>query len=133
MIIGEQKMNRKLTSVSEYEAITNTVANYIEALRTGNIDILADSFHKDSVAYGTVGGKLVGGSSNPTIDFIKKYGKAPDLNVHIDVLDVTPSSAVVRIIAEKDAIGADSVEYQLLMKIAEGWTIVAKAFHEFEK
>ena len=126
-------MNRKLVSVSEYEAVMKTVANYIEALRTGNIDMLADSFHEDSVAYGTVGGKLVGGSSNPTTDFIKKYGKAPDINTQIDILDITPSSAVVRIVAEKDAIGAETVEYQLLMKIAEGWTIVAKAFHEFEK
>jgi len=125
-------VNQKKIPASEYIAVTDVVAKYIEALQIGSVERLADSFHKDAIAYGTVSGKLVGGSSNPTADFIRNYGKSPEIEAHIDVLDITPTTAVVRIIMEKDAIGSDCIEYQTLVKLDEGWAIVAKAFHQFD-
>lgn len=124
-------MNQKAVSVKEYEEVINTIAKYIEALRVGSVAMLTDSFHKDSVAYGTVNGQLVGGASNPTADFIRNYGKSPDIEAHVDVLDITPTTAVVRIVSEKDAVGSDCIEYQTLIKLDKGWAIVAKVFHQF--
>ena len=125
-------MSQKPMRVNEYNAVTATVLRYIEALRVGSVDMLTESFHKDAVTYGTVDGKLVGGANNPTADFIKKHGKSPEIDAHIDVLDITPTSAVVRIVMEKDAIGADCIEYQTLIKLDEGWTVIAKVFHQFD-
>ena len=124
-------MNKKTVSSKEYKEVVNTTTKYIEALRIGSVDMLADSFHKDSVAFGTVDGRLVGGSGNPTVDFIKTKGKSPDIEAHIDVLDITPTTAVVRIVTEKDAVGSDCIEYQTLIKLDKGWAIVAKVFHQF--
>ena len=126
-------MNQRTVSAEECNNVSNLAAKYAEALRTGNIDVLADIFHKDSVTYGTVEGKLMGGASNPTIDFIKNYGKSPDIVYHIDVLDITPSTAIVRIASEKDAVGSDCNDYLSFIKIDGNWKVIAKVFHQFDK
>jgi len=126
-------VNQKMVSANEYKDVTRVAAKYVEALRIGNIDMLGDIFHKDSVTYGTVNGELVGGgSSNPAAEFIKINGKSPELDAHIDVIDITPTTAVVRIIMEKDAIGSDCNENLLLIKLDGGWTVIAKVFHQFD-
>lgn len=127
-------MNKKMVPAREYKNVTNVAAKYVEALRTGNIDVLAEIFHKNSVTYGTVDGRLVGGgSSNPAADFIRMNGKSPEIDAHIDVLDMTPTTAVVRIVMEKDAVGSECNDNLVLIKLDEGWTVIAKVFHQFEK
>ena len=127
-------MKQKLVSANEYKDVARVAASYIEALRTGSVDMLSGIFHEDSVTYGTVEGELVGGSAgNPTADFIKTYGKSPDLEAHIDVLDLSPGTAVVRVVMEKDAIGSECNENLVLIKLDQGWTVIAKVFHQFDK
>lgn len=126
-------MNQKMVSADEYNEVRNLITNYVEAVKNGDIDMLAEVFHKNSMACGTVNGELVGGiaGSNPTIEFIKQHGKSSQLVYSIDVLDITPTSAMVRVITEKDAIGTDCTEYLTLVKLNEGWTIISKVFHQF--
>lgn len=124
-------MNQRMGSAQDYEEVAQVAFKYIEAIRTGNVDILADVFHKDAVAYGTVNGELVGGSGNPAVEFIKRNGNSPDIESHVDVLDITPTTAAVRIVMEKDAIGSDCNANLLLIKVNEGWTVFAKVFHQF--
>lgn len=124
-------MKQKMVSANDYKDVTAVAARYIEALRVGSIDMLADIFHKDAVTYGTVNGELVGGTGNPTIDFIKANGKSSEIDSHIDVIDITPTTAVIRLVTEKDAIGSDCNENLMLIKLSEGWTVIAKVFHQF--
>ncbi len=126
-------MIKKMVSVNDYEEVQNVAARYVEALRAGDIDMLANIFNKSAVTYGTVDDTLVGGSGNPTVDFIKQNGKSPEIESHIDVLDITPTTAVVRIVLEKDAIGSDCNENLLLLKLDTTWTVIAKVFHQFDK
>jgi len=125
-------MNQRTVSTDEYKAVANVAAKYIEAIRTGSIDMLMETFHKNSVTYGFVDGELRGGASNPAVDFIKNYGASPDLDAHIDVLDITPATAVVRIVTGNDAAGSDCDEYLTLIKLDTGWTIIAKTFYQFD-
>lgn len=124
-------MKQKLVSIGDYEAVTYVAGKYIEALQIGSIDLLVDLFHEGAVTYGTVNGELVGGAGNPAADFIKSNGKSPEIESHIDVLDITPTTAVVRIVMEKDAIGSDCNDNLLLIKLGKGWKIIAKVFHQF--
>lgn len=124
-------VNQKKVSANDYKEVTNVAAQYVEALRIGSIDMLADIFHKHAVTYGTVNGELVVGTGNPTVDFIKANGKSPEIITHIDVIDITPTTAVVRLVMEKDAIGSDCNENLMLIKRNDGWTVVAKVFHQF--
>lgn len=126
-------MNQRTVSANEYNEVVNIATKYIEALRIGSVDMLADIFHKDCVTYGAVNGQLIGGANNPTADFIKNYGKSPDIVSHIDVLDITPTSAVVRIIMAKDAVDSDCNDYLTFIKLDQGWKVIAKVFHQFDK
>lgn len=126
-------MNQKIVSANDYKDVTNVAARYIEALKIGSINMLAEIFHKDAVTYGTVNGEIVGGTGNPTIDFIKTNGKSPEIVSHIDVIDITPTTAVVRLVMEKDATDSDCNENLMLIKSNDGWTVIAKVFHQFDK
>ncbi len=125
-------MNQRTVSAEEYNNVANVAAKYVEALRIGSVDMLAEIFHKDSVTYGTVNGELLGGTGNPTADFIQNYGASPEIITHLDVLDITPTTAVVRIVMEKDAVGSDCNDYLSFIKQEEGWKVIAKVFHQFE-
>lgn len=95
--------------------------------------MLSESFHKNSMTYGTVDGKLMGGDLDATVDFIRKHGQSPEIEAHVDVLDITPTSAVVRAVSEKDAVDSDVIEFLTLIKIDGRWTIIAKVFHQFDR
>lgn len=133
IICKESNVNKKIASVIDYKSVADTVSRYVEAIRTGNIDMLDDVFHKAAVTYGIVEGHLMGGISNPAVDFIKMNGESPELDSHIDVLDMTSTTAVVRLITEKDAIGTDCCEYLTLIKFDTGWAIISKVFLQFDK
>lgn len=125
-------MNQKTVSANEYNNVTNIVAKYVEAIRIGDIDMLADIFHEKAIACGTVNGEFVGGSgSNPAADFIKQNGKSPEIVFCVDVLDITPTTAIVRLVMEKDAIGAECNAYLTLVKLGGDWSVIAKVFHQF--
>ena len=124
-------MIKKTVSAKDYEDVAGIAAKYVEALRQGDVDVLAELFYANAVTYGTVDGRLVGGAGNPAADFISTYGKSPEIESHIDVLDITPTTAAVRIVLEKDAIGSDCHENLLLVRLDKGWSIVGKVFHQF--
>ena len=126
-------MNKKTVPVSAYQAVIDTVSRYVEAVRSGSVEMLKETFKSDSVTYGFVGGELMGGAGNPTVQFIEAYGKSSEIESHIDVLDMTPVTAVVRLMTEKDAIGTDCCEYLTLVKADQGWVIISKAFMQFDK
>ena len=127
-------MNQKTTPDNDYNEVINATAKCVEAVRTGNIDMLADIFHEDCVTYGTVDGKLMGGAGgNPTADFIKNYGPSPEMISRIDVLDITPTTAIVRVANEKDAVDSKCNDYLSFIKIDNHWTVIAKVFHQFDK
>lgn len=45
---------------------------------------------------------------------------------------ITPSTAVVRVDMENDAIGADYNDYLTLIKIEGVWKVIAKVYHQFD-
>jgi len=123
--------NTKIVATSEYEAVIATARMYVEGLRIGIPEKVASAFHPDAVMYGFTNGELLGGPIRNLVEFVEKHGEAPDIAARLDVLAITPTTAVVRVDMEKDAIGADYNDYLTLLKSADGWKIVAKVFHQF--
>ena len=52
--------------------------------------------------------------------------------VCIDVLAITPTTAVVRVDMERDAIGDDYTDFDTLIKLDGTWQIIAKGFPMYE-
>ncbi len=125
--------NVKTVSTRDYEEVVSTVTKYVEGLRIGSVENVAEAFHKDAVMYGFTEGKLLGGPITNLYDFVQKNGTAPDIKTRLDVLAITPTTAVVRVDMEKDAIGADYTDFHTLLKLGDTWRIVAKVYHMYER
>ncbi|MGJ7497157.1 nuclear transport factor 2 family protein [Variovorax sp. RT4R15] len=124
--------NIKTVSTSDYNAVVAVAQKYVEGLRTGSPEGVGEAFHKDAVMYGFTNGELLGGPIGNLFDFVRKNGKAPEILTRLDVLAITPTTAVIRIDMEKDAIGADYNDYLTLIKINGDWKVIAKVYHQFE-
>ena len=81
--------------------------------------------------YGFLNGKLLGGPIGNLYTFVEANGDAPNSVARVDILAITPTTAVVRVDMEKDAIGADYNDYLTMIKIEGEWTVIAKVFHQF--
>jgi Putative lumazine-binding len=124
--------NIKAVPTNEYNAVIAVAQKYVEGLRIGSVEGIAEAFHKDAVMYGFTNGELLGGPIGNLFDFVRKNGKAPEITTRLDVLAITPTTAVVRVDMEKDAIGADYNDYLTLIKIDGDWKVIAKVYHQFE-
>lgn len=124
--------NTKAVPTSEYNAVVATANQYVEGLRIGSAKDVEKAFHKDAVMYGFTNGKLLGGPIKNLFDFVQSNGGAPDITTRLDVLAITPTTAVVRVDMEKDAIGADYNDYLTLIKIDGAWKVIAKVYHQFD-
>jgi hypothetical protein len=109
-----------------------TANHYVEGLRIGSAQGVAQAFHKEAVMYGFTNGELLGGPIKNLFDFVEKNGAAPEISTRLDVLAITPTTAVVRVDMETDAIGADYNDYLTLIKIDGAWKVIAKVYHQFE-
>ncbi|WP_285404773.1 nuclear transport factor 2 family protein [Luteibacter sp. ME-Dv--P-043b] len=124
--------NVKSVPTREYDAVIAVAQKYVDGLRVGSAEAVAEAFHKDAVMYGFTNGELLGGPIENLFDFVRKNGKAPEITTRLDALAITPTTAVVRVDMEKDAIGADYNDYLTLIKIGSDWKVIAKVYHQFE-
>ena len=124
--------NIKTVATAEYDAVIAVAQHYVDSLRIGNVEGLAQAFHKDAIMYGFTNGELLGGPISNLFGFVEQHGKAPDITTRLDVLAITPTTAVVRVDMETDAIGADYNDYLTLIRIAGAWQVIAKVYHQFE-
>ncbi|SOD41808.1 nuclear transport factor 2 family protein [Nitrosovibrio sp. Nv4] len=124
--------NIKAVPTADYNAVIAVAQKYVDGLRIGSVEGVAEAFHKDAVMYGFTNGELLGGPIANLFDFVKKNGKAPEITTRLDVLAITPTTAVVRVDMEKDAIGADYNDYLTLIRIDGEWKVIAKVYHQFE-
>jgi len=92
--------NIKAVPTQDFEDVIATATKYVEGLRVGSPEGVAEAFHKDAVMYGFTNGELLGGPIKNLYDFVAKNGTAPDIRTRLDVLAITPTTAVVRDVTE---------------------------------
>ena len=124
--------NIKVVPTAEYSAVIAVAQKYVDGLRAGSPEGVAEAFHDEAVMYGFTNGELLGGPISNLYEFVRKNGKAPEIMTRLDVLAITPTTAVVRIDMERDSIGADYNDYLTLIRIDGQWKVIAKVYHQFE-
>lgn len=125
--------NRNINTIQDYEGVVSVLENYVEGLRTGNIEQLQKVFHQDAIMYGHWEEYLIEGNIKNLYDSVAKHGSAPHLKAHIDVLHKTGSTALARVEYEENAAGKDGIDYHSLLKIKGEWVVISKLFHVYEK
>jgi len=124
--------NIKAVPTADYNGVVAVAQQYVDGLRTGSVEQVAQAFHEDAVMYGFTNGQLLGGPIDNLYNFVAQNGKAPEITTRLDVLAITPTTAVVRVDMERDAIGANYNDYLTLIKMAGNWKVIAKVYHQFE-
>jgi hypothetical protein len=127
--------NVKSVTTAEYDNIVQLVQNYyIEGLRTGSWSQISGAFHKDAIMYGwtATNGPFMGGPISNLKGFVDQYGASRDIQARIDIIGITPTTAVVKIDMENDAGGFDYTDFHTLFKTDGKWEIIAKAFHKYD-
>jgi hypothetical protein len=124
--------NIKVVPTQDYDDVVAAVAKYVEGLRVGNPERVAQAFHKDAVMYGFTNGELLGGPISNLYEFVRTNGDAPAIKTRLDVIGITPTTAVVRVDMERDAIEADYTDFHTLLKQDGEWKVIAKVYHQYE-
>lgn len=122
----------KTVTPPDHEAVLATAQRYVDGVRTGSVEGVASAFHRDAVMYGLADGALAGGPIQALYDFMETHGNAPGLTGHLEVLAITPTTAVVRVDLGNDALGNNYTDYLTLIKIDEAWKVMAKVYHRLE-
>ena len=127
-------MSRNLKTIppTDYGAVVATVQTYVDGLRAGDADATMKAFHDDAVMFGFTNGELLGGTARNLHGFVAKARCGPRHTTRVDVLAITPTTAVVRVDMEKDAIGADYTDFHTLLKQDGAWKIIAKTYHQYQ-
>lgn len=123
--------NIKVIPTADYDAVVDTVQQYVDGLRVGKADDVARAFHEDAVMYGFTNGQLLGGTIRNLYDFVDENGDAPQIATRLDVIGITPTTAVVRVDMESDAINADYTDFHTLLKQDGAWKVIAKVYHQY--
>ena len=121
--------NQNINTVQDYEDVLAAMQGYVHGLKTGNVEELKKTFHKNAVMYGHLEDGLSEGSIDNLYTYVEKFGAAPNIKTNLTVLHKTPTTATVRIEMEHDAADEDFTDYHSLIKINGEWKVVAKLFH----
>ncbi|KAF7545332.1 hypothetical protein G7Z17_g9258 [Cylindrodendrum hubeiense] len=126
--------NIKTIPTSEYEEVIRIVQEYyVDGLRVGSTATVAKSFHKDATMYGlTLDGDLLGGPVKNLYNYMDQHGDAPKIKTRLDIVGITPTTAVVKVDMENDAAGSDYTDFHTMIKLDGKWQIVAKVFHTYQ-
>ena len=125
--------NKNINSVQDYDDVLAVVQGYVEGLKTGDVEQLKKTFHKDAIMYGHLPEGLSQGSVENLYTYVEKFGAAAKIKTHLTVLHKTPTTAIVRVEMERDAADEDFTDYHSLIKVDGEWKVVAKLFHLYSK
>ncbi|MGI8835708.1 MAG: nuclear transport factor 2 family protein [Pyrinomonadaceae bacterium] len=125
---ASEKIISTTTDLSEYDAITNTVQNYINGGRTGRTADMKLAFHPDATIFGYIGPDLFAGPIQGLFDWNDKNGPATGLQGRITSIDLVETVATVRLELDNWT-GHRFTDFFTLLKVDGEWKIMNKVFH----
>ena len=123
--------NIKTIPTAEYTAVVAAMAGYLDGLEVGNFQRITDTFWDGATMHGFTAAGLTEGSYRNLDPYVAQFGAAPSSTVHVNVLAITPSTAVVAIDMEGAADGTDYTDFHTLLKQHGQWKVIAKVFHQY--
>jgi hypothetical protein len=128
MQVAEEITSNASTSLSEYDAITETVQNYINGGKSGRTADMKRAFHPDATIFGYIGPDLFAGPIQGLFDWNDQNGPATDLQGRITSIDIIETVATVRLELDNWT-GHRFTDLFTLLKVDGEWKIMNKVFH----
>jgi Putative lumazine-binding len=114
------------------EQVEATIAQYIDAARTGDPGLMRDAFSADATVHGSYGGKPVDWTLQEFCDVIARGGPAPELEAAIASVEISGTAAMARL----DAVnwrGTRYTDFFVLLRRDGGWRIASKVFFAHDR
>lgn len=115
--------------IKDYQEIKEVVMQYVDGCARGDVELAKKAFHKDATMYGYLNGELLAGSIENLYAAIRQLGADSKTRHAVDVVELTGTAAVVRVVLE-DWHGLSFTDFHSLVKLDGKWTIVGKVFHQ---
>ena len=126
---AEQKLSTvATTSLSDYDAIRETIQHYIAGGKTGNTTEMKLAFHNDANIFGYVGPDLLAGPIQQLFDWNDQNGAATELEGRIVSIDLVGSVATARIELDNWS-GHRFTDFFTLLKVDGEWKVMNKVFY----
>src|SRR3954469_20689865 len=119
----------KVSYISDYDAISEVIENYNEAVRAGDSALMKSSLHPAATFFGYYRGELLAGPCQILFDWVDGNGPIEQLRVRQASIDIFQTIAVVRLEMENvtgklsDPSGATLSDLFQLIKIQGEWKI----------
>ena len=123
----------KVVTSSEYDAVIAVAGCYVDAMRQGSSARAREGFHPDGSIYGYVEGTFRGGSISNLFDYLDQHPGGHEMKAHLDVVSITPTTAIVKAEVEMDPPETDYSDFLAMVKVDGKWQIVSKIFHSYER
>jgi hypothetical protein len=121
-------MSDKTNNLSEYEAIANTVQQYINGGKSGRSDDMKPAFHAGATIYGYLGSDLIAGPIQILYDWVDQNEPASELQSWITSIDLNSTVATVRLELYNWS-GHRFTDLFTLLKFEGEWKIISKVFY----
>jgi hypothetical protein len=121
-------MSAAATAVQEYDAIANTIQQYIDGGRSGKSAVMKPAFHSGATIHGYVGPDLFAGPIQNLFDWVDQNPPASDMQVRIASLDIARTAATARLEIDNWT-GHRFTDMFTLLKVDGDWKIVSKVFY----
>jgi Putative lumazine-binding len=123
----------KLITSAEYDDVIAAAHCYIEAMEQGSSKRAKERFHPGGGIYGYVDGEFKGGSISNFFKYLDESPQGHKMKAHLDVIAITPSTAIVKVEVEMDPPETDYTDFMAMVKLDGSWQIVAKIFHSYPR
>lgn len=126
---AEQKLSSTAAaSLSDYDAIKETIQHYVTGGKTGNTAEMKLAFHKDATIFGYIGPDLTAGPIQRLFDWNDQNGAAAELEGRVTSIDLVGTVATARIELENWS-GHRFTDFFTLLKVDGEWKIMNKVFY----
>lgn len=126
--INNDKGDKVMISVNEYQLVKETLNKYLEAGRKGKSDIMKPVFYKDAMMYNADRGSINGGEIKALFDYVDHNPAAPEIEAEIVSVEIVGNIAYARI-ESSNWHGARFSDMFLLLKDNGVWKILTKVFY----
>ena len=121
-------MSTSPATVSDKEAITETIQRYIDGGKSGRGADMKDAFHPDATIFGYIGPDLFAGPIQKLFDWNDGNGPATGLQARIASIDIEDTIATVRLELDNWT-GHRFTDMFTLLKVDGEWKIISKVFY----
>lgn len=122
----------KRVNVADHAELRALGDHYAQGIGGASRKILTEVFHKDAIIYGDVSGNLMGGHIEKLYQSVEGHGPSPNMTYHVDIVEVLPTSAVLRVHLDNLVTGFGYTDHLSALKIDSKWQLVCKIFQEYK-